>query len=189
MKIASLFILTALLSLSKAFAQNNLIDRVGLDVSFNAVGDEAVLSGTIYLEHDQFKWGNGTFYYGLGAFYGAFPNTSRNINQFTEGRTSLFQPLQFHLGHQFVLLQEKVMVKTALIGAPSLFNQKIVFDDPRYDLESTFNYSELVFTAHTKAEIAFRVGSRTNIGLFTHLPLINEPIAPLGIGIAVSKMF
>lgn len=169
--------------------ERSFIDQVGLDVSFNAVGDEAVIGATLYAEHQQLHWKNGRFYYGAGVFYGAFPNTSKEINQYTKGRTSLIQPLQLHLGHQFVLWREKLIIRSALITSPSFFKQKITFDDVRYDLHQTFSYSEFVFTLHAKMGLAIKVGQRMDLELFTHLPVINEPIAPLGAGLGVSRKF
>ena len=171
-----------------SFSQEiGFVDRIGMDFSFNAVGDEAVIGATLYAEHDQFHWKKGIFYYGAGVFYGTFPNTSKQINRFTKGRTSLFQPLQLHVGHQFVLLKSKLIVRTALITAPSLFEQRITFDDERYNLHETRNYSEFVFTMHAKVGASWRMGKRMHLELFTYLPVVNEPIAPLGVGLGVSR--
>lgn len=166
-----------------------IIDRIGLDASFNAVGDEVVIGVTLYAEHDQFHWDRGKFYYGIGMFYGLFPNTSDQINRYVEGRTSLYQPIQVHVGHQFIFWKEKLMIRTALIASPSFFNQKITFDDERYDLHETFKYSEFAFTMHAKLGISLKASERTILELFTHLPVVNEPIAPLGGGVGVIRTF
>lgn len=169
--------------------EDRFVDRAGLDISFNAVGDEAVLGVALYASHDLKSWNHGRFYLGAGTFYGAFPNTSKNINEYTKGRTSLIQPVQLHIGHQFLIWKKKLQLRSDLILAPSFFRQRITFDDPRYDLNETFKYSEFVFTSHAKLGLGFKIGKRMNLELFTHLPVINEPIAPLGAGLGILREF
>ncbi len=169
--------------------EKKLIQVGGLGASFDAIADEAVLGLNIYAEHNLFKWKNGRFFSGLGVFYGTYPNTNKSINRYTKGRTSFIYPVHVLIGHQFLFFKKRLLLRSALSAGPSVFKQKITFDDNRFDLKETYKYSEVVFTIHSKIGVAIKIGERSNFELYTNLPVVNRKIAPLGFGLTMNRVF
>ncbi len=176
-------------ALSQDKEGRRLAEEVGIGVSFNGTADEVVLGINFYAEHNIVRWRNGRFFSGLSAFYGTYPNTSKSINRYTKGRTSLIYPIHVLVGHQFQLFNNRLLLRSTVSAGPSIFKQKITLDDDRFDLNETYRFTDIVFTIHSKIGAAVRIGKNTNLELYANLPVVNTKIAPFGFGLAMNKTF
>jgi len=194
MRIARIII--ALLSLSLFLSSSSQLveekkfslHEVGLGISFNSVGDEAVLGINLFANSDLYTWSKGRFYYGLSSYYGAFPNTSKKINSYIEGRTTLFQPIQLVCGHQFTLLKNRLLLRQSLSFGPSFLYQRITIDDSRYGIDESYTYTIKALTMHTKLGIGYKISGKSNLELYGNLPILKTNIAPLGAGVAYTLL-
>lgn len=165
------------------------ISEVAVESSFSAVADEAVFGIGLAAHRDLWSWRFGRFYAGTGAFYGSFPNTSKQINPYLEGKTRLVQPLQAIGGHQFALFNKRLLFRSAILFGPSLFQQQVAHRDSRFDIDREYRYHAWHFTMHSQVGMGLRIGQRLSLETFVKLPIITRNIAPLGAGLMISKRF
>ena len=164
-----------------------IVEHVGVGISFNAIADEAIGVVNMYSERSLYHWKLGNFYAGLGLYAGAFNDINSKFNQYTQGRILLLRPLDIIVGHKVHVIRDKISLKTGLSGGIAFFNQKIIIQDERYQVNSSYTYRFREFVAHAKVGASFSLSSRSNLTLYTNLPVINQRLALLGIGLAFNK--
>lgn len=166
-----------------------IVDAIGLSASLNAVADEAVIGGNLFFERDMHTWQLGRVYGGIGLFYGELKSTDERVNKYADGKAILFQPIQVSAGHQLFVLNQLFGLRTEFVAGLSTFKQKIGYVDDRYDVNRSFSYSQSEFTVHAKTGISVRLNQRSRLEVIAHLPIVNDKIAPLGIGLGLSRRF
>ena len=193
MKRRSTFLVFILLLVSyhglgqKSTDDRSLVDHFGIGVSLNAIADEAIGVVNIYSERSLYDWKRGELYAGLGLYAGAFNDINSKFNQFTRGRILLVRPLDLMLGHKTQLWKDKIAFRTSLSAGVAFVNQKITIEDERYQVNSSYLYTFREFAVHAKAGASFALSNRSNLELYTNLPVVNQRLGLLGIGLAFNK--
>lgn len=167
--------------------KNNLIDMIGLSASINAVADEAVIGGNLFAERNLYNWELGRAYAGIGIFYGQLGSTDTRVNKYADGKATLIQPIQLKAGHQLYFLKKRFGVRTELVAGPSIFKQAVSYKDDRFAVDQSFSYTHTSFTMHGTAGLSVRTGPKSRLEVFVNIPIIDQNIAPLGIGLGLSK--